>query len=78
MSSAAPEGRRVRLPDEEKTPQPSGGDSGKKDESVSWDVTNAKGAVNQVLRLFPDMTRDKTRTLLEMVCDDCIDESETF
>ena len=46
---------------------------------MSWDMAKAQEPVDQVLKLFPDMTSDKARTLciLEMACHDFVDDSET-
>jgi hypothetical protein len=60
------------------SPGASGGGSGAKDGSMVWDVTKAQACVEQLLKLFPDMALDKARSLLELVCDDHIDDSETF
>jgi hypothetical protein len=44
---------------------------------MAWDVTKAQACVEQLLKLFPKLTLDKARSLLELVCDDFIDDSET-
>ena len=61
-----------------KTPDASGDDPYAKDGSMVWDVTKAQVCVEQLLKLFPNMALDKARSLLELVCDDYIDDSETF
>ena len=63
---------------EEDFPDASGDGSGAKDGSMEWDVTNAKACVGQLLKLFPDMALEKARSLLELVCDDHIDDSEAL
>jgi hypothetical protein len=61
-----------------KPPDASGDDPYAKDGSMVWDVTKAQVCVEQLLKLFPNMALDKARSLLELVCDDYIDDSETF
>jgi hypothetical protein len=55
--------------DEKKNDAP-GDDSYAKDGSMVWDVTQAQVCLEQLLKLFPNMTLDKARFLLELVCDD--------
>jgi hypothetical protein len=55
-----------------------GDDTDAKDESLMWDVTKAQACVERLLQLFPKMTPDKARSLLEVVCGDHIDDSEVL
>ena len=59
-----------KVANEESPPDTAGDDSDAKDESLTWDVTKAQACVEQLLDLFPDMTLEKARSLLELVCDD--------
>jgi hypothetical protein len=43
-----------------------------------WDLSKAQVCVEQLLKLFPHMALDQARSLLELVCGDYIDDSETF
>ena len=67
-----------KVANEESPPDTAGDDSDAKDESLTWDVTKAQACVEQLLDLFPDMTLEKARSLLELVCDDYIDDSEVL
>jgi hypothetical protein len=66
-----------RAAHEEKKTDASGDDSYAKDGSMVWDVTKAQAYVEQLLKLFPKLALDKARSLLELVCGDYIDDSET-
>jgi hypothetical protein len=60
---------------EEDSTDTSGDGSGAKDGSMDWDVANAKVCVGRLLELLPDMALEKARSLLELVCNDYIDDS---
>jgi hypothetical protein len=59
------------------TPDLPGEGSDIANESMSWDMTKTQESVDQVLKVYPNKTSDKARTLLEMVYDDLVDDSET-
>jgi hypothetical protein len=67
-----------KVANEENPPDVAGDDSDAKDESLMWDVTKAQACVERLLQLFPKMTLDKARSLLEVVCGDYIDDSEVL
>jgi hypothetical protein len=63
---------------EVETPDLSGESSDIADGSISWDMTKTQEPVDQVLlEVYPSMTSDKARTLLEMAYGDFDGESDT-